>query len=547
MAAAARWDVKSRAMRIPKILLTMTFAVLPLLAHASDLADLIRSGDREAALAVIRSGADVNALQADGTSPLLWAVNRVDHQMVKELLQRGAKPDVRNSLGATPLCEATSLADLELVESLLKARADPNLGNDDDQTPLMIAARNGSLPIVKALVKAGAHVKERERFRDQTALMWAIAASSPEVVDFLISQKADVEERAAANDWGNQITSEPRAQYRNTGGLTPLLYATRFGCLECVKSLLKAGAKIDRPTPEGVTPLMNAIDNGNYEIANLLLDQGANPHLSDWWGRTALYLTVDMRTRGAGGGGRGAQAEARAAEARPVDAGGAPRPRAGALDVMRRLLEMGVDANTQLDMHRPFRGRFTDDLLNTGCTPLLRAAVSVDREAVELLLKHGALPDLPNVMGVTPLMAASGIGILVGATSGGQGPIAGGDEQANAIAVIGMLIKSGADVNARITDTTSRTAVIARPSSMTNRQGQTALFGAVGNGDSVARPNGRSWTRVAKFLIDNGARLDVKDDAGKTILDALQGKAGGRDKPSSEEMVKLIKGAAGAS
>ena len=43
---------------------------------------------------------------------------------------------------------------------------------------------------------------------------------------------------------------------------------------------------------------MNAIDNNNYEIANLLLDQGANPHISDWWGRTALYLAVDMRTRG---------------------------------------------------------------------------------------------------------------------------------------------------------------------------------------------------------------------------------------------------------
>jgi ankyrin repeat protein len=149
-------------------------------------------------------------------------------------------------------------------------------------------------------------------------------------------------------------------------------------------------------------------------------------------------------------------------------------------------------------------------------------------------------------MGVTPLMAASGIGFLVGATGGGQGPISGGDEEANAIAVIGMLIKAGADVNARITDTSSRTAIIARPSSMTNRQGQTALFGAVGNGNSVARPGGRSWTRVAKFLIDNGARLDIKDDAGKTILDALQGKAGGRDEPSSPEMAKLIKDALGS-
>ncbi|MDQ2641741.1 MAG: hypothetical protein M3Y79_14310, partial [Pseudomonadota bacterium] len=210
-------------------------------------------------------------------------------------------------------------------------------------------------------------------------------------------------------------------------------------------------------------------------------------------------------------------------------------------------LEMGVDPNPQLNMHRPFRGRFTDDLITTGCTPLLRAALSGDREAVALLLKHGALPDLPNVMGVTPLMAAAGIGFLVGASGGGQGPIARLDDEANqdnAIAVIDLLIKAGADVNARITDTRSHTAVIARPSSMTDRQGQTALFGAVGNGVNPERPNGRSWPRVVKFLIDHGARLDVKDDAGKTILDAIEGKAGGRDNPSSPEVTKIIREAA---
>jgi ankyrin repeat protein len=526
------------------LLILAASALLPALAGASQLADLIRDGDRQAALTALRAGADVNALQADGSSPLLWAVYRVDRELVQELLQRGSKPDIRNSFGALPLGEAIDLLDLAMVNLLLQGGANPNLGNDDNQTPLMMAARAGSLPIAEALLKAGARVNEREKFREQTALMWAVAASSAEIVDLLIAHKAEVDIRAASTDWGSQITSEPRAQYRNTGGLTPLLFATRSGCVACAKSLLKAGADINRPTPEGVTPLMNAIDNNNYAVANLLLDEGADPHLSDWWGRTALYLSADMRTRGgAGGGGRGGPAGARPA------ADAAPAPPAGnALQVMQRLLEAGVDPNPQLNMHRPFRGRFTDDLITTGCTPLLRSALSGDREAVQLLLQHGALPDLPNVMGVTPLMATAGVGFLVGASGGGQGPIARLDDEANqdnAIAVIGMLIKAGADVNARITDTRSRTAVIARPSSMTDRQGQTALFGAVGNGVNPDRPNGRNWTRVAKFLIDNGARLDIKDDAGKTILDALEGKAGGRDDPSSEEMVKLVKGAAG--
>ena len=193
-------------------------------------------------------------------------------------------------------------------------------------------------------------------------------------------------------------------------------------------------------------------------------------------------------------------------------------------------------------MHRPFRGRFADDLMTTGCTPLLRAALSVDKEAVALLLSHGALPDLPNVMGVTPLMAAAGVGASRGRVQG-EGPLRGVDPQQYAIEVIDMLLKAGADVNARITDTSSHTAIIARPNSMTDRQGQTALYGAVGN----------NWTRVAQYLLEHGARTDIKDARGKTLLDALAANAGGRDTPADrpeaapEEMVKLIKGVMGAS
>ncbi len=516
-------------MRASRLLLAGIVALLPVWVVAQDLGGIIRSGTHDEALAAIRAGADVNALQPDGSSPLLWAVYRVDTGLVNELLERGAKPNQVNLLGATPLTEAVSVGELDIVQALLKARADPNLGNDDEQTPLMLAARIGSLPIAEALVKAGAKIDTREKYREQTALMWAIGANSGPVTELLIKHKADIEARAGSTDWGNQITSEPRAQYRPTGGLTPLLYATRSGCLDCVKALLKAGADINRPTPEGVTPLLNAIDNSKFDVANYLLDQGANPHLFDWWGRNTVYLAVDMQTRGPGynsgaGGGRGEFA----AGIRPTD-GATTRTRNGALQLLQRLLEMGVDPNAQLDMHRPFRGRFTDDLLTTGCTPLLRAAWTLDRESTELLLRHGALPNLPNVMGVTPVMGASGIGYGQGSSSAGILP-RGTDLQSDAIAVLGLLIKAGADVNARITDTSSRSAVIARPSAMTSRQGQTALFGTVS----------RNWPRVAQFLLENGARTDVKDDAGKTLADALKAQAGGRDPQASEEIIKVL-------
>ena len=70
------------------------------------------------------------------------------------------------------------------------------------------------------------------------------------------------------------------------------------------------------------------------------------------------------------------------------------------------------------------------------------------------MLKHGAIVDLPNVMGVTPLMAASGLGLSPRDTRGSYGP----DAQERSIAVLDVLLKAGADINARIIDTTSHTA-----------------------------------------------------------------------------------------
>ncbi|MEP7247317.1 MAG: ankyrin repeat domain-containing protein, partial [Gammaproteobacteria bacterium] len=413
-----------------------------------------------------------------------------------------------------PLAEAVKVANTDMVRMLLKAGASVQLANEDGQTPLMLAARTGEVPVAELLVRYRADVNAREQWRGQTALMWAAAENRPEMTEFLIAHGAKVSVRAVVNDWQNQVTSEPRAQYRPTGGLTPLLYAARAGCQRCIQALLKAGADINQPTPDGTTPLMTAIDNSNYDTAKYLLERGANPKLWDWWGRTALYVAVDIHSY--------------------VPRFGAPIARGDkttAMDVIQMLLAAGVNPNSQLVMHRPGRGgnsgRFTDDLLTTGATPLLRAAIGFDNEAIEALLSHGALVDLPNVMGVTPFMVVAGLGVSVRDPRGSYT----GDVQAKVLPTLEILLKAGANVNARVTDTDGRTARIARPSTMTNRQGQTALYGAINWG----------WTRVVQYLLNNGARVDIADAAGKTPLDATQGKAGGRDAKVVDEVVALIK------
>src|SRR5215468_48171 len=75
-------------------------------AAADDtLAGLIQAGNRDAALKRIAAGADVNAAQGDGTTPLHWAVYKINADLVRALLERGAKPDVINNYGSSPLAE----------------------------------------------------------------------------------------------------------------------------------------------------------------------------------------------------------------------------------------------------------------------------------------------------------------------------------------------------------------------------------------------------------------------------------------------------------
>jgi len=499
--------------RIAAFALCALFAVTN--ASAAVLADAIMNGDRSRALELLADGQDVNEAQGDGTTPLHWAVYQLDTELTSELLARGARPDVRNAYGSSPLAEAVKVANLALVELLLDAGADVESPNADGQTALMLAARAGSIDVARALVERGADVDVTESWRGQTPLMWAVDVAFPALVELLLEHGADVSRRAEANDWRAQVTSEPRAQYRPTGGLTALLYAARSGCTRCVDAILDAGADVNRPNPDGVTPLMIAIDNFAFDTARVLLERGANPHLWDWWGRTALYIAVDMSSYRNRGGAPGLPGET------------------SVYDMIGMLLARGVNADSQLNMHRPSRGgnigRFVDDLLMTGATPLLRAAIAHDVGAIRALLENGAEADLPNAMGVTPLMGAAGVGVSARDRSLDYS----GDVETRSIEALGLLLAAGADVNARIVDSYTLTGRIARPSTMTEREGQTAIYGAVKWG----------WLRVAQFLIENGARVDVVDAHGMSPVDAALGRTGGRDNTVSEEMAALLRNA----
>jgi len=457
---------------------------------------------------MIRAGADVNEAQPDGTRPIHWAIYRVDYELLDALISKTAKVDVSNEFGSTPLAEAVNVTDLRMVKTLLDAGSGPEGANQDGETALMLAIKTGELPIVEMLIKAGANVNTAEKEHHQTPLMYAAAAkkNAGEMVRLLLSKGADVKPRELYYDWPSQISQEPRVQYHPVGGLTALLYAARNGCYECVEALIQHGADVNVPTPEGVTPLLIALDNDNNDIAKLLLDHGAKPGVWDWWGRTALYIAVDRKDGGSSGGGLKV----------PVD----PSHSAhfSAMDIIRALLAANVDPSPELRMHRPTRGgytgRFSDPLLDTGCTPLLRAALANDMEVVEALLAKGASPNI-YAMGVTPFLAAAGAG------TGPRGGIAGAGAGSASKELMDLLLQHGADVNAQVTGTKTYSMRIAR--SPSTNEGMTALH--------IAAQAGRA--DLVRHLLEKGANPEIADSNGHKAIDLVGGGAGNRTAPAS--------------
>src|SRR5262249_33854556 len=528
---------------------------------AGQLATAIQDGKRAAALEMIRAGADVNEAQPDGTRPIHWAVYRLDYDVVDALIAKKAKLDVTNEFGSTPLAEATKQGDARMVKTLLAGGSGTESAKADGQPALMIAMKNGDLPIFNLLIDAGAKVNAVEKVQDQTPLMWAAAAArnAPEMVKVLIAKGANVNARAKFNDWPGQITSEPRAQYHTYGGLTPLLYSARGGCYACVEALVSAGADVNLPNNEGMTPLMIALDNSQNGIAKLFLDHGANPKVWDIYGRTALYVAIDhapgATPAGAGGGAvgaRGAQARQGAASNDGRGAGGqagggggaaargrgggggAPRggggrggaggavatgPQVSSIEIINLLLAAGINPNTELNQRRPEAGsggRFADPLLSSGTTPLLRALVNNNIEVARLLLDKGANPNIYG-MGISPWLYAAGLTSGVLSTGRGGGSSAATIVSAVSTELLDLMMKHGADINAQVNGANKYSGRVSYawrdPNFTQSNEGLTALHVAVRSQNST----------LVQYLLDHGASTNILDASGRTPLDILNG------------------------
>jgi len=445
----------------PVLSAAITLSIFSHGAEPESVVDAVKAGNLALVQKRLQLRGDPNAADPDGTTALHWAVQADRLDMVEALVAAGAKVKVANRWGVTPLALAVTNGNSGITQSLLRAGADPRSPVPETGTPLLTAARSGNPDVIKALLAAGVSANEPEETSGQTALMWAAADDHPAAVKTLLAAGADVQKQSRKKD-------------------TALFFAVRTGDVALVDALLAAGADVNGRAPldqpklstAGDTMLVAAIANGHFGLADFLLNKGADPNAAGTrW--PPLHALVRIRN---------------------YEESQYPAPKTAegdldSLELARHLLAHGADpsakAATKTARRNPGDMNYTEF---KGATPFFLAAKAGDVPMMRLLLSAKADYRTPIDEHTTPLMVAAGVGCVPGQWI---------EPERDIFEAVKLLVDElKADVNA------------------VNDRNETALHGAVCRGaDSVIR-----------YLVDKGAKLNVKDVEGKTPLDmALNG------------------------
>ena len=354
--------------------------------------------------ALLSAGADVDARDGEGHTPLHLAARRIDFQpedegelaasvvdVVELLLSAGADIHARDERGRTPLHMVEVFS--EVAELLLSAGADVNARDEGGWTPLHTASSWSDAGVVEVLLSAGADIHARDE-RGRTPLHMVEVFS--EVAELLLSAGADINARdeggltplhAAAESGASTVADvliasgadvEARADIQIVhsgvwvGGrdATPLHFASaEAASATVIESLLSAGSNIEVQMAGGVRPIHLAALNSQPDALQALLEAGAEPE-------------AQAVLPSSGGSGRAVKTVARAtalhwAALNLYNA-----------ETVRILVSAGVDVNANAQY---------------GVAPLhLAAAGSKHIEVVEVLLQAGADPRSRDREGLLP-------------------------------------------------------------------------------------------------------------------------------------------------
>jgi ankyrin repeat protein len=405
-------------------------------ANESAVADAMMRGDSATVRLLLKQGADVNAAQPDGMTALHWASARGDAAVAKMLMFAGARLEVVTRNGNyTPLHLAAREGKAAAVKALLDGGADLSAATSSGgAVALHFAASNGDAATVQALLDKGAVVDARERAWSQTPLMWAASANRARAAELLIARGADLEAVS-------KIESMPAAEKAERAMLTAR--ARRVAALKTAQQgppVSGAGTPPGAPGPAGPVTAPAAAKVLPPAAAKVVPPADS----------AAPRVPTPEGGRGAGGAGPG---KAPGDTTRPVTGFNNRGPsygdlignkggltpllfavRDGSAEVVDVLLKAGAKINHVSD------GDHT--------TPLLMATINGRFDMAKMLLAKGADPKLASDAGATPLYST--INIQWAAKSLYPQPTAQLQQQTTHLELMDLLLKAGADVNARL-------------------------------------------------------------------------------------------------
>jgi len=181
------------------------------------------------------------------THELLEAVKDGDFIKATKLIDAGADCNAKDWTGFTPLHIAVEDNDKLMVEALIDAKADVDKADGFGYGPLHNAISNENIEIVKTLLAAGADVNKAAGLGVSPPLHEAVSSKNIEIVRMFLEASADVNKTDLL-------------------GESPLHKAVSSGNMEIVRMLLEAGAQVNVCNSIGLTPL----DNASGEIKQLL-------------------------------------------------------------------------------------------------------------------------------------------------------------------------------------------------------------------------------------------------------------------------------------